>query len=173
MERNLKSFDLTSPSIKGGHEPLKKDAKDGFFDVIFYRNLFIGILLAIVGIIFFYNLTNLNMKIGSSLILIGYFFMMFFSINEKTKKRTVTGQQISLIFTIWLFIVFALTYNMDADIFLIIVILGIITIGEFLSEYISPQLQTRININFYVLLIIFIIIIGQKILNIINIKGII
>jgi hypothetical protein len=169
MERNLKSFDLTSSLKKGGHAPLKKYSNDDFFTVIFYRSSFIGILLGAVGIIFFYNPTNLNIKIGSSLILTGYFFMMFFNINERTDERVVTGQYIFLIFTIWLFIVFAITYNLDADIFLIIVILGIISIRELLVEYITIQLQTRMNIHFYILLIIFIIIIGQKIINIINI----
>jgi hypothetical protein len=136
---------------------------------MFYRNSIIGILLITVGIIFFINLTNLNIKVGICCILIGYLFITFFDIKEKTNKKTFTGHQLFLILTIWSFIVFIIFYNIDADIFFIILILGIITIREFLLEYISRPLQKHMNFLFYILLIFFILVIGQKIINIITI----
>ena len=94
---------------------------------------------------------------------------MFFNINEKTDKKSFTGQGIFLIFAIWLFIALFITSNIDADIFLIVVILGIITIREFLFGSIPVRLEKRMNIIFYSLLIFFILIIAQRIINILDI----
>lgn len=142
---------------------------DFSFDTSYYSNSIIGILLIIVGIIFLLNLTNLNIKIGVTLLFIGTILIMFFTINEKTTKNSFTGPAIFYIFTIWIVIALMLTYNIDADIFLIVVILGIISIREFLSGFVSPRLEKRLNLLFYGLFIIFVPIIAQRIINILNI----
>lgn len=168
MERNLKRFDLTSLLNIGGQNPLKKYVGTSALDFNFYRNLIIGILLIIVGIIFILNFSNLNIKIGISLMLIGCFLIMFFNLTKKDNKKIFSGREIFLFLTFWLFINLLIFYNINADIFFIIVILGIIIIGEFLSGYISIHSQLRYNILFYILCVIFLIIIGQRILNILN-----
>jgi len=109
------------------------------------------------------------MKIGASLILIGTLLIMFFYVNEKTIIKSYTGQEVFFIFAIWLFISLIITYNIDADIFLIVVILGIITLREFLFGSVSPRIEKRLNILFYGLLILFILIISQRIINILDI----
>jgi hypothetical protein len=148
---------------------VRKYLDDLSFNALYYRNSLIGILLIIVGFIFLLNLTNLNIKIGASLILIGFLLIMFFNINEKTDKKSFTGQGFFLIFAIWLFIVLFITSNIDADIFLIIVILGIITMSEFLFGSIPARLEIRMNIIFYSLLILFILLVAQRIINILHI----
>ena len=152
-----------------GDTPLRKYLNDFSFNALYYRNSLIGILLIIVGFIFLLNLTNLNIKIGASSILIGFLLIMFFNINEKTNKKSIKGTVIFFIFAIWLFIALFITSNIDADIFLIVVILGIITIIEFLFGSIPAHLEKRMNIIFYSLLIFFILIIAQRILNILGI----
>jgi hypothetical protein len=109
------------------------------------------------------------MKLGSSMILIGTLLIMVFNVNEKTIKKSLTGPQIFLIFTIWLFISLLITYNIDADIFVTVVILGIIALREFFFGSVSPRLEKRLNILFYSLLVIFILIIAQRIINILDI----
>ena len=94
---------------------------------------------------------------------------MFLSTNEKTIKKSVDGQEIFIIFTIWLFICLMITYNIDADIFLIVVILGILTLREFLFGSVSSRLEKRLHLLFYSLLIIFIIIIVQRVITILGI----
>lgn len=142
---------------------------DFSFDTLYYRNTLIGILLIIVGVIFLLNLTNLNIKIGASLIFIGFLLIIFLSTNEKTIKKSVDGQEIFIIFTIWLFIGLMITYNIDADIFLIVVILGILTLREILFGSVSSRLEKRLHLLFYSLLIIFIIIIVQRVITILGI----
>jgi len=139
------------------------------FDTLYYRNTLIGVLLIFVGVIFLLNFTNLNIKIGASLIFIGFLLIMFLNINEKTMIKSLTGQEVFIIFTIWLFICLMITYNIDADIFLIVVILGILTLREFLFGSVSPRLEKRLHLLFYSLLIIFIIFIAQRIITILDI----
>lgn len=135
-----------------------------------YPISYIGILLIVVGIIFLYDTTNINIKIGTSLILIGYLFIMFYLVNENANTHILTGKNIFFIFSIWISFIFVIFYNMDADIYLIVVIIGIITVREFLIKYIPTYLKKRMDIIFYLLVIIFIIIIAPRILkNIINI----
>jgi len=148
---------------------LRKHLSNFSFDALYYSNSLIGILLIIVGVIFLLNFTNLNIKIGASLILIGTLLIMFFYVNEKTIIKSYTGQEVFFIFAIWLFISLIITYNIDADIFLIVVILGIITLREFLFGSVSPRIEKRLNILFYGLLILFILIISQRIINILDI----
>ena len=148
---------------------MRRHLHDFSFDTLYYSNTLIGILLIIFGVIFLLNFTNLNVKIGASLMLIGFLLIMFFNINEKSNKKSFTGPEIFVIFAIWLFISLIITYNIDADIFLIVVILGIITLREFLFGSVSPRLEKRMNILFYSLLIIFILIITQRIINILDI----
>jgi len=148
---------------------LRKHLSNFSFDALYYSNSLIGILLIIVGVIFLLNFTNLNIKIGASLILIGTLLIMFFYVNEKTIIKSYTGQEVFFIFAIWLFISLIITYNIDADIFLIVVILGIIMLREFLFGSVSPRIEKRLNILFYGLLILFILIISQRIINILDI----
>lgn len=148
---------------------MRKHLSNFSFDALYYSNSLIGILLIIVGVIFLLNFTNLNIKIGASLILIGTLLIMFFYVNEKTIIKSYTGQEVFFIFAIWLFISLIITYNIDADIFLIVVILGIITLREFLFGSVSPRIEKRLNILFYGLLILFILIISQRIINILDI----
>lgn len=151
---------------------MRRHLSDFSFNALYYNNSLIGILLVIVGVIFLLNLSNLNIKIGTSLIFIGIILIMFFNINEKTTKKSYTGSEIFIILTLWLFISLLITYNIDADIFLPVVILGIIIIREFLSGLVSPRLEKRLNILFYSLLILFILIIAQRIINILISEGI-
>lgn len=148
---------------------MRKYLNDFSFHIFYYRNILFGVLLTVVGIIFLLNFTNLNIKIGASLIFIGILIIMFFNINEKTIKKSFTGQEVFFIFTCWLFLSLMITYNIDADIFFIIVILGIITLREFLFRSVPGRLEKRMNILFYGLLILFIPIILQRIINVLDI----
>lgn len=148
---------------------MRKYRNDFSFDIMDYRNLLIGVLLIVVGVIFLLNFTNLNIKIGVSLVFIGVLLIMFFNISEKTIKKSFTGQEIFFVFNCWLFLSLMITYNIDADIFFIIVILGTITLREFLFRNVPGRLEKRLNILFYGLLTLFIPIVLQRIINVLGI----
>lgn len=148
---------------------MRKHLSDFSFNILDYRNFLIGILLIAVGVIFLLNFTNLNLKIGTSLIFIGVLLIMFFNVSEKTIKKSFSGQEIFFIFTSWLFLSLMITYNIDADIFLILVILGIIALREFVFRFAPGRLEKRMNLLFYGLVVLFIIIVAQRVINILDI----
>ena len=144
-----------------------------YFDRIFfdkpkiYQKRIIGLLLIIIGIILIYYPTNLNLKISLSTIFIG--FILIFIIDEKRISRTITGNYLIVIIILWIFILFIITKDIQYDNFLIIGILGILIIRELLDAFMSPILKKRMILLSYLLFIFFIIIIGQRIINIVGI----
>lgn len=144
-----------------------------YFDRIFfdkprvYQNRIIALLLIIIGIILLYNPTNLHLKISTSMILIGFLFI--FELNEKLASRKITGQHLTTIIVVWIFLVLIVSSNIEFDDFLAIVILGILAIKELLDGFLSPQLKKRMNVLFCIFVVFFAIIIGQRIINIIGI----
>ena len=148
---------------------MRKYINEFSFNTLYYRNLSIGILIIVVGAIFLLNFKNLNIKIGVSLIFIGFLLIMFFNVNEKTIEKSFSGQEIFFLFTCWLFLSLMITYNVDADIFFIMIILGIIIMRELLFESVPGRLEKRMNLVFYGLVILFIFIILQRIINILDI----
>lgn len=139
------------------------------FNTLYSSTTLVGILLIIVGVVFLLNLTNINIKIGTLLLFIGILMIMFYSANETTNKTLFTGQKIFVIFTLWLCISFLMTYNIDADIFSIFVILGLITLREFFYGSVSSGVEKRLHVLFYSLIVLFILIISQRIMLILQI----
>jgi len=148
---------------------VKKHLKNFYFDALYYSNSLVGVLLIIVGFVFLLNLTNFNIKIGASLILIGIMLIMFFNINEDTIKKTYTSSEVFFILALWLFISLFITYNIDANKFIILVILGTLLLREFLTGSVNQILEKRLSLLFYGLLVLFILIIAQRILKILGV----
>lgn len=148
---------------------MKKHLKNFYFDALYYSNTLVGVLLIIVGFVFLLNLTNFNIKIGASLILIGIMLIMFFNINEDTIKKTYTSSEVFFILALWLFISLFITYNIDANKFIILVILGTLLLREFLTGSVNQILEKRLSLLFYGLLVLFILIIAQRILKILGV----
>lgn len=141
-----------------------------FFDKLsIYQSKIIGLLLIIVGIVFLYNPTNIHLKVSAGMILMGLFIITIFDINEKSVPKAITGPQLTALILIWIFPVFIISRDIEFDIFLIVIILGIFIIYEFINDYMGYPLKKRMNVLFYLLLIVFILIIGQKVINIVGI----
>lgn len=149
---------------------MKNYINRSFIDTsIFYSDRYIGLLLIIVGIIFLLNPKNLNLKVSASLILLGIIVIMIFSIDEKKISKVITGKQLTGLITLWIILAFFITDNIDADLFSIIVILGIFILKEFSSDFMGLLLKKRMTFLYYLLIIVFTIIIGQRIINVIGI----
>jgi hypothetical protein len=138
-----------------------------FFDrLTFYQSTIIGVLLIIVGIIFLFNPINLNLKVSASIILIGFLVILLSDINEKYVPKTITGRQLTVIIAIWIFIIFIMTSHLEADIFFVLVLMGILIIKEFLNVFFDTPLKKRLKVVFYSLIFLFLVIIVQRIINI-------
>ena len=128
-----------------------------------------SVLLKTIDIGFLFNSIFLNIKIGITLILIGIFVIFIFTVTRESKFKGISAGQITLVIIMWILSIFFITVDIDLDIFLILIIIGILTIKEVTDEFMNVQLKNRMKVLSYVFLIIFIVIIGQKIINILNI----
>jgi hypothetical protein len=138
----------------------------------FFQPGIFGILLTTIGFAFLYNPTRMNLRLCSVLILLGINIILILTNKNITKeniKESVYNNLIFFLLTAWIFIIFYITRDADVDIFLIAVILGMFFIINFVEEYVSPKLKKRMNILFYILIIMFTLIIGQKIISILSI----
>lgn len=124
----------------------------------------IGIILITIGISFLFNPDLLNIKIGLTLIVIAIF--MIFMITGESKTKGIKGTQITIGIIAWTLLIFFIPGYVDMEMFFILIFIGLLVIKEFTDEFISLRLKNRINILISLFLIVFIVIMGQKIINI-------
>jgi hypothetical protein len=134
----------------------------------------IGASLVIAGIILLSNPYQIDSRIGVTLLLAGFFIIMLIPIERKyviTEKKVhnhLRNMVISLIMFIWIFLMFFITSVTDLEIFLILVIIGILSILYILEEFVDTLYKRRMKAIFFLFFIVFILVVGQKILNILN-----
>ena len=149
----------------------------------YFREKTIGILLMLIGlgflinsllletrgIGFLYSSIIVNAKIGASLIIIGIFLTFIIPVPKERTSKGISSKQMTLAIIGWILVIFFITVDIDFDIFLILLIIGILIIKELADEFISNQLKNRMKILSFAFLMIFIITIGQKIISILTI----
>lgn len=149
------------------------------------RITIIGTILILIGILVFINPAYFNIKIGLTILLIGSFMVIFGSEKhiKKTAKRlkrkntpikeilgkTQVSNRIMLILSIWILFLFTIINETQIELFFILTFIGILVVKELSDEYISSQLKMRMNAYIIVLLMIYTVIISQKIINILAI----
>jgi len=79
------------------------------------------------------------------------------------------SEKITLIIAIWILIVLIITGNTNLEIFFILIFIGVLIIRELSDVFTSTNLKDRMNLFIYFFILIFIVIVGQKILTILNI----
>ncbi len=128
-----------------------------------------SILLETRGIGLLHSSIILNAKIGIASILIGIFLIFIIPVPKEGTSKSISTEQMTLAIIGWILVIFFITADIDLDIFLILIIIGILIIKELTDEFISSQLKNRMKILSFVFLLVFIIVIGQKIINILTI----
>lgn len=142
----------------------------------------IGIILVIIGFVFLFNPTYLNLKISFTMIFIGCLLIFMISetsipkrISDSQIKRNIDSikkigllrsEKITLIIIIWTLFLFFITSGTDIELFFICIFLGILVIKELTDKFTTVHLKKRMNIFIFVFLIAYIIIIVQHIFSI-------
>lgn len=134
---------------------------------ISYQTKIIGIILVCIGIIFFYNPTNVNIKIGTMLVLIGGIF--FFLILNNQDYYRFECAEIIFIFILWILFLFIITVNSPPETYFFLIAIGITAIRELTNELISPNFKKNLNIFLLLIFIIFLLIVIQKIISVFRI----
>jgi len=79
------------------------------------------------------------------------------------------SEKIALVLSFWILLIFIITGDANLEIFFILVFIGVLIVKELTDIYTTSNLKDRINIFIYIFLIIFIIIVGRKIIDILNV----
>ena len=82
----------------------------------------------------------------------------------------LTSEKITLIITAWIILMFNITGDADLEIFFTLIFIGILIIKILSDLYTTKNFKLRMNAIISVFLIIYIVIITQKIMNILNIS---
>jgi len=89
---------------------------------------------------------------------------------KKTKRgeKLLISEKITIFLAIWIIIVLFITGDGNIEIFLILIFIGLLIGKELTDRYTSVHLRRRMNMFIFFFLIIFITIIGEKIIKILN-----
>lgn len=167
QETFIKKIDTEKKQHNGGSTNLKTYLDKILLDKpISFQSNIIGIILIATGIIYFYNPTPLNVRIGITSILIGIFMISF--ITGKTTQQKITDTQLAFIIIAWIAFIFAFTVmgHLNLELFIILIFIGLLVIKELSSGYITSYIKERLNIFVLLFIIIFILIVAKKIMDI-------
>ena len=78
------------------------------------------------------------------------------------------SEKILLAITIWILFIFIITGDKDLEIFFILIFTGVLVVKELTDIYVTKNFRLRMNIFISVFLLIYVLIISQKILNILE-----
>ena len=79
------------------------------------------------------------------------------------------SEKITLFIAAWMIITFLLTMDTHIEIFFILIFIGFLIVIIFTERFALNRFKYRMNIIIFILLIVFIIIIGKTIINFLNI----
>jgi hypothetical protein len=127
------------------------------------RTQIIGSILIVTAAVLLINPNSLNIKISFSSILLGILSMVLV---KKTKNNNSLSEKIILILGIWIILLLVLTRNIGIDVLFISIFIGILVIKELTDELTTKYQKNVLNIFIFTFLLIFILIIGQKIISI-------
>jgi hypothetical protein len=79
------------------------------------------------------------------------------------------SEKITLVIALWILIALLVTGDADFELFFVIIFIGVLIIRALTDAYITTTLKFRMNLIIYVFIIVFIVIVGNKIITIVNI----
>lgn len=79
------------------------------------------------------------------------------------------SEKIALVIAGWILVVLLITGDANLEIFFILIFIGVLIIRELTDVFTTTNLKDRMNIFIYIFLIIFMVIVGKKIISIISI----
>jgi hypothetical protein len=80
----------------------------------------------------------------------------------------ILSQKITIIITIWILIAMILTGDGNLEVFFILVFIGILIIRELTDIFTTSDLKSRMNLFIYMFLVVFVFVVANKIISILN-----
>ena len=128
----------------------------------------IGIIIIALGLYLLIALFYQNPKIGMALILIGISFFFLISETKKNHEKSIIyklikSERITIMFSIWIFISLLISNNLDFRLFLIIVIIGFLVLKEISTSIITQELNKRMKIFVISFLVVYFMLVIEKV----------
>ena len=79
------------------------------------------------------------------------------------------SEKITLVIASWILVVLLITGDANLEIFFILIFIGVLIIRELTDVFTTTNLKDRMNMFIYIFLIVFMVIVGKKIISIISI----
>ena len=160
----------------------------------FVRSNIINLILITIGAVLLLNPTIPNIKISFTLILIGLILMFILPEEKpskilkirtnktsslKTHNKTVfkknnkhivplISNTITLALLIWIVFLFFITNDTEIEVFFVLILIGMLIVRELTDELTTVRLKHRIDGFILIFLLAFILMIGEKIINVLN-----
>lgn len=75
------------------------------------------------------------------------------------------SEKITLFIAAWIMIMLFITGDANLEIFFVLIFVGILIAREFTDRFTTAYLKQRMNIFIFIFITVFIVIVGQKIIN--------
>jgi hypothetical protein len=79
------------------------------------------------------------------------------------------SEKITLFVAMWIIVALFITGDADIEVFLIVVLVGMLITKEFTDRFTTVLIRHRMNIFILVFIIVFIALVGKKIISLLNI----
>ena len=75
------------------------------------------------------------------------------------------SEKITIFIAAWIIIMLFITGDASLEIFFVLIFVGVLIAREFTDRFTTTNLKQRMNIFIFMFIIVFIVIVGQKIIN--------
>lgn len=129
-----------------------------FKKMILDKKVDIGLILIIIGLIFFNFLSPIYLKMAITLVIIG--ILLLFFTNRNSFSLDSWDDRMFIVMITWVLTMFILlSWLVNDELYFIIIYLGFLLIGDILGKFITVRLKKRLYIFIIFFLIIYILII--------------
>jgi hypothetical protein len=76
------------------------------------------------------------------------------------------SEKITLVITLWILLVLLITNDTDLELFFVLIFIGVLIIRALTDVFITTTLKHRMNLFIYLFIVVFMVIVGNKIITI-------
>jgi hypothetical protein len=76
------------------------------------------------------------------------------------------SEKITLVIALWILLVMLITNDTDLELFFVLIFIGVLIIRALTDVFITTTLKHRMNLFIYLFIVVFVVIVGNKIITI-------
>jgi hypothetical protein len=81
----------------------------------------------------------------------------------------IASEKLALVIAFWVLLVLLITKDTDLELFFVLIFIGVLIVRALAEVFITTTLKFRMNLIIYLFIIVFIIIVGTKIITILSV----